>query len=812
MNDKKKVRYVKIGDEELEPTRKTPPKKKKKKKSPHALTGPQKVGRVLSVIGTTFLSMFLVIVITICIVATALTVYVMQFAESSFDIDLKDVELSFSTFIYGYDKDGKEVELKRLNTDQNRVWVDIDDIPEIVLDTFVAVEDQRFFEHDGVDWKRTLSVTVSAVFSGGTDGGSTITQQLVRDITQDNKVNVGRKLREIFRALALEQKYTKMDILESYLNRIAFGGTTYGIGSAAKQYFDKDVSELTVAEGAILAGIVRSPSNYNPYANLKNCRERQLYALKCLYDQGYITTSEYDSAVAEQVRFRRPVLGDYFGYVDERYNEYYGIQENTDSDDDLYYENESWEDIVQDAAYKWNGGYEVTQSWYVDAAINQVVSDLAEQKGITAESARELLYNGGYSVYINADLEMQEKIEKKFEDPYLCLSSYDTTAASDSKNLIQAAFIIMDYRGNVVAVAGGLGEKEGDNCFNRATQSVRAIGSTIKPLATYSPAIEANLITYSTMIQDISGKIPATMAGDSGKFTAESGYDPEDKTVRWPHNYQETGFGSEKYVPAWYAVQKSMNTVAVRVLSMVGLQNSYTQLTSRLGITTLDSVNDMAYSPLGTGSLTKGMKLTELAAAYAIFGNGGIYYKPYFYSKVVDANGKVVLEQDNVGTQAISKDTAWVTNRMLYTVTHDDAGSGHYAQLDNTEIIGKTGTANDMSNLVFAGLTPEYVGIYRIGYDDNHEVSRSAGWKTLASVWHDVMVDLVDTTTEKSFTPDSSVVTMNYCTETGLIATSKCPSTAVGYYRRSNIPISCDSDHDGTYWETHGDSEIPLYD
>lgn len=802
-NNDKKVRYIKIDGEADKPAQ------KKKTHSRGHLTPLQKVGKVCAVIGTTLVSMLLIVIITVCIVATGLTIYVMQFSESSFDIDLQDVELSFSSFVYAKDADGSTVTIKQLNSDENRVWVNFDSIPQHTIDAFISAEDARFFEHDGVDWKRTIAVSFRAVFAGGTDGGSTITQQLVRDITGDNEVNIGRKLREIFRAMALEKKYTKQDILESYLNRISFGGTSYGIASASYRYFGKDVSDLTIAESAILAGIVRSPSRFNPYADLSEARYYQLRALSNMYDYGYITTAEYEAAKNEQVKFRLPVKGDDFGYVDERYNEWYGIQD--DSDDDLYYENESWDQLTGNTVetpYKWNGDYEVTQNWYVDAAINQVVADLAELKGITSDAARELLYNGGFSVYLNMDIEMQNKISTMFEDPLLCVKNVN--ALADKADCLQAAFVIMDYSGNVLAISGGLGEKEGDNCFNRATMAKQVIGSTVKPLSVYSLALENNLITYSTMIRDISGKIPASALG--ADITDEYyGYDATDQTVRWPHNYQDASFGTGDYYPAWYGVEKSVNTMAVNIMSRNGLQTAFTQLYTKLGFDTLDSTNDMAFSPLALGQFGNGLQLYKLAAAYAIFGNGGLYYQPYFYSKVLDSDGKIVLEQNTVGTQVISSDTAWITNRMMKTVITDPYGSGQHAQLDNIEVIGKTGTANDMSALLFCGLTPSYVGSYRISFDDNHEVTTADGWRTLATVWHDVMVEICDTTAVENFIADPNVVVTNYCTETGLIATSRCPSTKVGYYRQSNIPASCNDTHDGTYWQVHGDEEIPFY-
>lgn len=819
MNEKKKIKYISVKDDDyIDAPRKytDAPRKKSDKKSKNRLHKPtplQRVGKCFAAIGTTILCMVLILVITLCIVATALTVYVMQFAESSFDVDLTDVELSYSSFIYATDNDGQDVLIKQISGDESRIWVDIEDIPQHMLDAVVAVEDERFFEHDGVDWKRTLSVTVKAAFSGGTAGGSTITQQLVRDITQDKETTIGRKLREIFRALSLENKYTKYDILESYLNRIGFGGSAYGIGSAAYYYFGKEVGDLTIAESAILAGVIRSPTGYNPYFYPENTRIRQEYALGHMYDAGYISTQEYEDALNEQVRFRNPIEGDYFGYVDERYDEYYGTYEN--EEDDLYYEDVPWDELLGESsalAYKWNGGYTVTQNWYVDAAINQIVTDMADLYDIDYTAAWDKFCSGGYTAYLNMDIEMQDMLSKKFEDPYTCLTAYDETLPSDSKNLLQGAFVIMDYRGNVKAIAGGIGEKPGNNCFNRATQAVSAIGSTIKPIGNYSLAVDMNLITYSTFMKDSSGRIHAEYAGDDAN-AATSGYDEETETVRWPHNYQETGFGTGNYYPAWYAVQKSTNTIAARVMQKIGTTNAFNHLVNKLGFTHLDSVNDVAYSPLALGALTNGATLTELTAAYQVIGNGGMYYKPYYYSKVIDSNGRVVLEQDTVGKRAIGEDSAWITNRMMLKVVQDDYGTGKYAQLDNVEVVGKTGTANDWSNLLFAGLTPKYVACYRIAYDDNHALdSATSGYRTLAKVWHDVMVDVFDGETELSFTPDSSTLVLNYCNETGLLATSKCPSTTVGYYRQSNIPESCDSKHDGTYWIEHDEEETPLFE
>lgn len=784
----KKVKYVKIdesayqNDEPLSTINKPVTTGKKKK------TEKKTVKNVLSVIGTTFLSLMLIVVITGCIVVTALTVYVMQFAENTFDIDLKNVELSYTSFIYANDADGNQVEIKRLSTDENRIWADIEDIPQCVQDAFVAVEDQRFFEHEGVDWKRTVAVTIATMFSGYGEGGSTITQQLIKNITGDDRVSPERKLREIFRALSLESKYTKIDILEAYLNRIPLGGTVYGVGSAAYHYFGKSISDLTIAEAAILAGITRSPSVLNPYADLQASKDRQTYALGCMYEQGLITTDEYEAAKVEQVKFRLIIDGDAYGYVDERYEEYYGntdTSENTETTDNTNTNTETGEPLYDDVdnyeAYKWDE-YELSQNWYVDAAINQVIEDLAEQKGITYDEARSDLYQGGYKIYLNMNMALQDTIEKKFSDPNIFVYSYDKTAQSE--DLLQAAFVLMDYHGRVVACAGGIGDKPGDSCFNRATQAILPIGSTMKPISVYGLAVEKNLITYSSMAYDYPIDI------DNGDGT----------TSKWPLNYANEG-GGGAYMPIWQAVQLSRNTIAVRVCQLNTIEECFNFLTSKLGITSLTS-SDMAYSPIALGQLSEGMTLTQLCAAYQIFGNGGVYYKPMYYSKVCDYNDKPVLEQDAIGTQAISSDSAYITNRLMATVINSPTGSGRHAKLGNVEVVGKTGTSNDERILAFMGLTPEYVGAYRIGFDDNKMITNEA-WNTPAAVWADIMDDFIDTTKTQTFTPDPNVVQLEYCTETGLLATSNCPNKAIGYYKKDNLPATCDSTHDGTYVKTH---------
>lgn len=759
MSDKK-IRYLNL-DDEVNDTAASSAKTKKKKKSNPALNTAK---HICGVIGTTLLSLVMIVVITVCIVATALTAYIMQFADSAFDVDLKNVDLSYTSFLYANDKDGNQVEIKRLSGDENRIWVDIEQIPKHLQNAFVAAEDKRFFEHEGVDWKRTVRVTVSTLFNGYGQGGSTITQQLVKNITGDDKVSPERKIREIFRALQLEQNYTKIDILEAYLNRIPLGGTVYGVGSAAYYYFGKTVDELTIAESAILAGITPSPSVLNPYADLAESKRKQLYVLKNMYDQGLINTDEYEAAKVEKVKFRLIVEGDDYGYVDPRYEEYYGNNDNETDSDTIYDDTDTYE------AYRWDE-YEVTQNWYVDAAIEQVIEDLAEAKGLTYSEAKTDLYKGGYKIYLNMNMEIQDKLEEFFKNPNNFFYSYDKTAIEE--NLVQGAFVLTDYKGSVIALAGGIGDKPGDGCFNRATQAILPIGSTMKPISVYGQAIDQDLITYSSMMYDA----PIKLA---------------DGTI-WPDNFD--GHGTGAYVPAWFAVQQSKNTIAVRTAELLGIDTCFNFLADMLGITTLDYTYDKAYSPIALGQLTNGMTLIELAGAYQIFGNGGLYYKPKLYSKITDYNDNVVLEQEVYGERVLSSDSAYITNRLMKTVVDATYGtSGRYAAIDGIEVVGKTGTSNDERILAFSGLTPDYLGVIRIGYDDNKTLE-GVNYIYMAEIWHNFMSTLIDENSTKTFAADPNVVQKKYCTVTGLLATSKCTSTAIGYYKKDALPRTCDCSH-----------------
>ena len=463
------------------------PKKKKRKKKK---AGPVK--KTFTVIGTVLLTLILIVVISVSIIAAALTVYVMQFRENTpIDIDLDSLNLAYTTFIYGDDKDGNQVELAKISRGANRIPVSIVRIPQHVRDAFVYIEDERFYEHAGVDWKRTfgafLNELTHGMLYGSKQGGSTITQQLVKNVTGDKEQNMDRKMREIFRAADLEKYRTKDEILDAYLNCVGMGGSCSGVQAAALKYFGKDVSELDLAEAACLAAIPKSPENLNPFANKEANRERQLLVLKAMYNNAAISKQQYDDAVNEELQFRDP-------------------NSETNSSE--------------------------IQNWYIDMVIRDVTLDLMNLYGVEFDEASDMLYNGGYTIYTPIDIEMQEAIEAKYRD----YSTFSNNVLSDPP---QSAFICMDYTGNILAVAGGIGDKAGSNIFNRATMAKRQAGSSFKPIAGYAYSIENNLATWSSIYPDLPIEIPDE--NNPGQ------------TRKWPTNYSSTGannvWSGRSYVP-----------------------------------------------------------------------------------------------------------------------------------------------------------------------------------------------------------------------------------------------------------------------
>ncbi len=682
------------------------------------------------------LTVFLVGVIVVSIVAGAFIVYAFTGVDGTMSENLDDLKLNFTTTIYVKNNNTSDFkEYQRLHGEFNRIWVSYDPqlakakdesyegIPQNLVNAYVAIEDKRFYSHYGVDWKRTVSAFANMFlhFYSSNQGGSTITQQLVKNLTNDSEQKATRKVREIMRARYLESHYAKDTIIECYLNTIAMGHGLYGVGVASNYYFDKEVKELTIAECATLAAITKSPSYYAPDDQPENNRLRKNTVLSEMKSQGLITQKEYDEAIKEEVKIVAS------------------------------------KDVLNETE---------VNSYAVDALIRQVTKDLAEKYNYDENHAASLFYSGGYKIYSCIDPDIQNKIDKVFNN-----SEKYGLKNSDGKQL-QGSFTIMDYSGHVLGLAGGIGEKTtnlGMSGFNRATDAVRQPGSTMKPMSAYAPAIENNLITYSSIVNDT--------AVYYGKWK--------------PNNWYNSYWGK---ITVQYALERSVNTIPVYLVDKLTAQTSFDFLTQKLGITTLNK-EDVNLSPLGMGGTNGGITTFESAAAYAVFGNGGLYYEPKLYYKVCDQHDNVILEQNTEPVIAISEDTATVMNRLLQNVVYGSNGTGKGARsyIPNMRIYAKTGTSNDSKDLWFVGGTPYYVASCWCGYDTQKDISRS----TIAmNMWGDVMSQVHKNLKTKAFTTSEFAYPYYYCTSTGNLATSSCPK-ALGWYKKDNIPSVCKT-HGGT--------------
>ena len=734
---------------------KNPKKKKKRKVNP--------IKRTLAVIGTTILSLVLIVIITGSIIAAALTVYVLQFVDQEqVDISLSDLDLDYTTFIYAYDENEALVELASISRNADRIPVSIDRIPQHVQDAFVYTEDERFYEHAGVDWKRTFTAFLNEIieFLGGRQGGSTITQQLVKNVTGDDEQNAERKMREIFRSAALEKYSTKSDILEAYLNYIGFGGSTAGIQAASLKYFGKDVSELTIAEGACLAAIPKQPNYYNPFARgfkdddgkFKTGKElnleRQKTVLWQMYKNACISKKQYEDALEEKIVFVDP---------------------NAKSDD-----GNSQSDI---------------QNWFVDMVIYDVISDFQDIYGITQEEASDKLYNGGYEVYTTVDMKMQDALEAKYRD----YTTFSETVLADPPD---SAFICMDYNGNIKAVVGAIGEKAGTNIWNNATRSKRSPGSCIKPITSYGYGMEYDFYTWSTIFTN--------KPLDTEIIDEETGL-----PRKWPYNYNSKSWDYGGYF-TFQALQRSLNTIPAQLIEQETPQEVFEFLQSRFQISTL-SAADADIAPLSVGALTNGLTLKELVAAYQAFGNGGKYYSPTSYTQVVDARGQVVLQHRYTPIQSISKESAYVMNKLMQTVIEGPNGTGRAARLVNTPLVGKTGTSQDWHDLSFVGCTPDYVSGVWYGYSIPKEVPTGTYYSS-SQVWKNVFGEIAENEDGKEFPECQEVQELYYCTKTGLLASGTCPTGATGYYKSTNIPPLCSGNHDQEKKKEEETSTAEAYD
>ncbi len=720
-------------------------KKRKKAKKPQKESTPaRKVGKAL--LGCL---MVICVVGIVCCSVLFIYGYSVVHGDKVFDLTEQKYSQNMTSFIYGTDKNGKTVEITRLHGEENRIWVDMDDMSPYMAKAFVAGEDKRFYKHHGVDWVRTIGVFVKPTNFG--QGGSTITQQLIKNLTDENQVTFIRKFNEILQALNLERNYSKEEIIEAYLNTVYLSNGCYGVKTAAEKYFGKDIKDLNAAECASLAAITKAPSTYDPLNDPTANKERQEYFLEAMYSEGSLTKEEYESAKSYKLVFTNS-------------KEYKGSKVKTTS----------------------TKKSQTVNSYYVDHVITSVIEDL-QKNGYTYKKAKNMVYGGGLKIYTSIDFDVQEALENVYEN-YKRMP--DET--------VQGAMAVMDYNGRILGLVGGTGKKKVNLGLNRATMSKRQPGSTIKPLAVYGPALEKSLqdentnIYWSTMIKDSPLKVV------DGK--------------PWPTN--QGGGYSGSTVTLQYGLAQSKNTISARTLDMISdsgaVDYSLDFITNRFHISTLDSVKDCDYAPMATGAVTNGVTVLEMTAAYAAFGNGGYYYEPYCYTKIEDVQGNVVLEKQPEKTKesALSENTAWVMNKLLQTVM--TSGTGTSYKLSGIQCFGKTGTTTDDKDRWFMGGTPDFVAGVWYGYDQPKEIYYSLSANPAGTLWKTVMSAIyeeLDSDEYKTkFEEPDGIVQRSYCPTCGKLRSG---TGVYGWYDVNNLPGNCTGGHgysSGSSYSSSGSS------
>lgn len=790
------------------------PKNKKKPKKRRSI-----IGMIFSFIGC---------MLCLCIMAASvggvlLSMYIVQVtADDGETLDLDNQKNRQTSIIY--DINGNEY--ASLSRNENRIWRELSAMPENLQNAVIAIEDKNFRTEPGINLKGTIGAALNA-FTGnriwGTNrGASTLEQQLIKNLTGDSEQDNMRKVREIFRALGLDNKYSKETILEAYLNTIPLTGIIHGMEAGSIEYFGKHVEDLTLAECATLASITKNPTKYNPATNPEELIKRRNHVLYEMYTQGYITEAEFNAAKAETVT----------------------LTEKTSTTE--------------------NATRSSSNSWFTDALYTQLLSQLQEDLNYTADEAKELIFSGGLRIYSTVDPKVQEGVEKTMyneddlipalwhEEP-VCLrdypadsSSWDEVQYDDATGLpitkdgyavygqeaipvyadeegttlkmgtstdpdypndttvylcvyekvrTQAAMAIVDYSGNILAIGGGIGEKKYDLGFNRAT-SPHQTGSTMKPIGAYALALDYKLINYSSQILDS----PYYSAEDKKVLKdqyigvmspfSEAAQSRSDVWRAWPTNYGGVG-GQGNPMLVYDALQQSYNTVAVWVGDMVGVDYLYNFVHDTLECSYINAENDMDLGPLVLGSQSSGLTVVQLAGAYTMF-NTGTFTTPHYYTEITDYQGNMILDNNKYinTTQAISADTAYIMNRMMWNVLHSSKGTAYGKAPDGEmDSVAKTGTTSNYKDYTFAGLTPYYVTAIWWGCDRPTEMDTLGKAGRNASpiqyAWKALMENLQADLPVKEFAKGENVVEKHFDTSTGAIISS---GGSVGYYTEDNLP------------------------
>lgn len=627
------------------------------------------------------------------------------------------------------DKDGNLLAV--LNGDENREKITLDEMAPYLPKAFIAIEDERFYEHQGVDISRTLSATVrwllSKVGIGTSDyGGSTITQQLVKLLTKEDDRVWQRKVKEISRAYNIEKTISKNQILELYLNMIFMGDKAFGVEIGSKYYFNKSAKDLSLAECAYLAGINHSPNWYKPFE----------------------TDEEEIPEMQEKIKNRTKVV---LAKMKEL---------GTIETEEEY--NQAVEEVNNGLAFNKGEITQVVYSYHTDAAIEQILEQLQEENpSWNRNMARSYLYGGNFTIYTTQDTNAQNILQAEVEKSKYIVKSRKTKDANTGEYLTtQAAMTVMDPKtGYVIAVAGGTGPKTVAQGLNRATQQPKQTGSAMKPLAAVAPGIANGTLTAGTVVDDV--------------YTNFSGWAP--------HN----SYGGYKgLITVRYGITISSNIGNVKAIQKVGVENSLAFL-REAGITTLTD-EDRGLT-LALGGLSEGITSLEMAGAYGMIANDGVYIEPTFYTKIVDSEGNTVLEPKQETRRVMSEQAAYIMKDILKgPVT---SGTASMCRITGMDVAAKTGTTDNYVDRWLCGFTPYYVATTWLGFDYNSETTlgRLSGSNPAGTMWDSVMEQIHADLPNKKFEQPSGIVTATICRDSGLLATEDCKKDPRGSRAYSEI-------------------------
>ncbi len=636
-----------------------------------------------------------------------------------FKMTKDDLLISFSNSEV-YDADGNLI--ATLSGNEKRKIISMSEMPEYLPKAYVAIEDERFYSHSGVDIKRTGAATITYLFHRGNSsfGGSTITQQLVKNITKEDEDSAMRKVKEMARAIQVEKEISKDNILELYLNVIFVGGNNInGVALGSEYYFNKNVKDLDLAECAFLAGINHSPNKYNPFENMDDAKKKMINdrtktVLDKMRDLGYASKEDYDAAYAKLDGEGLPFS-------------------------------------------QGNLGSSTIYSYHTEAAINEIINQLMEEKDMSRDMAETTVYGGGLKIYTTQKPNVQSAIDEEMKK-----EKYQKASKKNPGTHSQAAIVVIDHTtGKVVGVGGQLGEKTTNGDLNRGTQTKRQVGSAMKPLSVIAPAVNEGIISPASVYKDEKTTFP-------GNYTPENYY----HSFHGPQTVRE-------------AITISGNIIPLKILQEVGVEKSIDYL-RKMGITTIDDNEGLS---IGLGGLRNGASVLEIAGAYATIANDGTYIEPTFYSEVKNASDEVILTPNQETREVLDKSSAYIVKSIVTAPVVGAGGTATYCAIPNMDVAAKTGTTDDNFDRWLCGFTPYYTAATWFGYDQNEKINYDGSPSNPAGgIWDGVMTAIHTGLPGKRFDKPADIVQATVCKDSGLLPSEGCTNLVTDIFISSRVP------------------------